>query len=158
MGSQSSILGWRIPWTEEPGRLQSIGTQRDRPNWSNPTVACTHAEVFLIVTTWWGGGGEQHSWHLVGTSQRCCYTRYNAQTRSPTTESGFTMILVLLYDHTDLGRLGAQTQHSAFSLRFPYKSSWCWRLLITHPALLGVHLVLEVYYRAFWQPGYKDVR
>ena len=27
MASQSSILAWRIPWTEEPGRLQSIGSQ-----------------------------------------------------------------------------------------------------------------------------------
>ena len=25
MVTQSSILAWRIPWTEEPGRLQSIG-------------------------------------------------------------------------------------------------------------------------------------
>ena len=24
----SSILAWRIPWTEEPGRLQSVGSQR----------------------------------------------------------------------------------------------------------------------------------
>ena len=24
----SSILGWIIPWTEEPGRLQSMGSQR----------------------------------------------------------------------------------------------------------------------------------
>ena len=28
MASHSSILAWRIPWTEEPGRLQSIGSQR----------------------------------------------------------------------------------------------------------------------------------
>ena len=28
MGTHSSILAWRIPWTEEPGRLQSIGLQR----------------------------------------------------------------------------------------------------------------------------------
>ena len=28
MATHSSILGWRIPWTEEPGRLQSIGSQR----------------------------------------------------------------------------------------------------------------------------------
>ena len=27
-GTHSSILAWRIPWTEEPGRLQSIGSQR----------------------------------------------------------------------------------------------------------------------------------
>ena len=28
MASHSSILAWRIPWTEEPGRLQSMGSQR----------------------------------------------------------------------------------------------------------------------------------
>ena len=27
--TQSSVLAWRIPWTEEPGGLQSMGTQRD---------------------------------------------------------------------------------------------------------------------------------
>jgi len=30
MATHSSILAWRIPWTEEPGRLQSIGLQRVR--------------------------------------------------------------------------------------------------------------------------------
>ena len=28
MATHSSILAWRIPWTEEPGGLQSIGSQR----------------------------------------------------------------------------------------------------------------------------------
>ena len=28
MAIHSSILAWRIPWTEEPGRLQSMGSQR----------------------------------------------------------------------------------------------------------------------------------
>ena len=28
MAAHSSILTWRIPWTEEPGGLQSIGSQR----------------------------------------------------------------------------------------------------------------------------------
>ena len=28
MANHSSILAWRIPWTEEPGGLQSIGSQR----------------------------------------------------------------------------------------------------------------------------------
>jgi len=28
MAIYSSILSWRIPWTEEPGRLQSMGLQR----------------------------------------------------------------------------------------------------------------------------------
>ena len=30
MSTHSSILAWRIPWTEEPGELQSLGLQRVR--------------------------------------------------------------------------------------------------------------------------------
>ena len=30
MSTQFSILAWKIPWTEEPGRLQSLGSQRVR--------------------------------------------------------------------------------------------------------------------------------
>ena len=30
LGTHSSILAWRILWTEEPGRLQSMGSQRVR--------------------------------------------------------------------------------------------------------------------------------
>ena len=30
MATHSSLLAWRIPWTEEPGQLQSIGLHRDR--------------------------------------------------------------------------------------------------------------------------------
>ena len=36
----SNILAWRIPWTEEPCGLQSMGSQRARQDWSNS--ACTH--------------------------------------------------------------------------------------------------------------------
>ena len=28
MGTHPSILAWKIPWTEEPGRLQTMGSQR----------------------------------------------------------------------------------------------------------------------------------
>ena len=28
MATHSSILAWKIPWTEEPGRLHSMGSQR----------------------------------------------------------------------------------------------------------------------------------
>ena len=30
MATHSSVLAWRIPWTEEPGRLRSMGSQRVR--------------------------------------------------------------------------------------------------------------------------------
>ena len=32
MATPSSILAWKIPWTEEPGGLQSMGSQRIRHN------------------------------------------------------------------------------------------------------------------------------
>ena len=35
--THSSILAWRIPWTEEPGRLRSIRLQRVRYNWATNT-------------------------------------------------------------------------------------------------------------------------
>ena len=34
MATHSSILAWRIPWTEEPGGLQSTGSQRVGHNWA----------------------------------------------------------------------------------------------------------------------------
>ena len=35
MATHSSILAWEIPWTEEPGRLQSMGLQKGRTCLSN---------------------------------------------------------------------------------------------------------------------------
>ena len=40
----SSILAWRIPWTEEPGGLQSMGLQTVGHNWATNTFTC----YFLI--------------------------------------------------------------------------------------------------------------
>ena len=34
MATHSSILAWKIPWTEEPGRLPSMGSQRVRHDWA----------------------------------------------------------------------------------------------------------------------------
>ena len=37
MATHSNILAWTIPWTEEPGKLQSIGSQRIRHDWATNT-------------------------------------------------------------------------------------------------------------------------
>ena len=34
MTTHSSILAWRIPWTEKPGGLQSMGSQRVGHDWA----------------------------------------------------------------------------------------------------------------------------
>ena len=40
MAAHSSILTWRIPWTEEPGGLESMGSQRVRHSCRD--LACTN--------------------------------------------------------------------------------------------------------------------
>ena len=43
-----SILAWRIPWTEEPGGLLSMGSQRVRHNWSD--IVCT--DKYICLCQW----------------------------------------------------------------------------------------------------------
>ena len=40
MATHSSVLAWRIPWTENPGELQSMGSQSW--TWLKENLACTH--------------------------------------------------------------------------------------------------------------------
>ena len=40
MATHSGIVAWRIPWTEEPGGLQSMGSQKVRHNWATNTLLC----------------------------------------------------------------------------------------------------------------------
>ena len=49
LATHSSILAWRIPWTEEPGRLQSMGLQRVGRDWVTNRPDCRKAFFFLFV-------------------------------------------------------------------------------------------------------------
>ena len=49
MADFSSILAWRIPWTEEPGRLQSIGSQRVGHNWSNWAIIILASQMVQVI-------------------------------------------------------------------------------------------------------------
>ena len=49
MATLSSILAWKIPWTEEPGRLQSIGSQRVGHDWATSLTHFTPRPR----QTWW---------------------------------------------------------------------------------------------------------
>ena len=44
MATHYSILAWEIPWTEEPGRLQSMGVTKE----SDTTEATKHTSMCLI--------------------------------------------------------------------------------------------------------------
>ena len=47
MAAHSRIFAWRMPWTEEPGRLQSIGSQRVGHNRSS--LAQRHFEICIAI-------------------------------------------------------------------------------------------------------------
>ena len=70
MAPYSSTLAWKIPWTEEPGRLQSMGSRRVRHDW------VTSLSLFTLMhwrRQWQRTPvllpGESHRWRsLVGCS------------------------------------------------------------------------------------------
>ena len=51
MATHSSVLAWRIPRTEEPGGLQSMGSHRVRHDWSS--LAHVHHSLFFISPVEW---------------------------------------------------------------------------------------------------------
>ena len=51
MATHSSVLAWRIPWTEEPGGLPSIGSHRVGHDWSD--LAAAAATKSQIIQTMW---------------------------------------------------------------------------------------------------------
>ena len=69
MATHSSTLAWKIPWTEEPGRLQSLRLRRVGHDWSDLAVAAAdgwkseHVVVcFEIQDCFWGKGLIQGHW------------------------------------------------------------------------------------------------
>ena len=49
MATYSNILAWRIPWTEKPSRLQSMGSQRVRHDWAtSPYHLNTNKRVLFL--------------------------------------------------------------------------------------------------------------
>ena len=70
MATHSSTLAWKIPWAEEPGRLQSMGSRRVRHDWTTSLSLFTfmhwrrqwHPTPVLLP-------GKSHGWRsLVGCS------------------------------------------------------------------------------------------
>ena len=50
MATHSSLLAWRIPWTEESGRPQSMGSQRVRDDWVTFTFKVNGLQLYPCLT------------------------------------------------------------------------------------------------------------
>ena len=62
MATHSSILAWRIPWTEEPGGLLSLGSHRVGHDWSDLT--CIHVLEKEMATH-----SSILAWRIPGTGE-----------------------------------------------------------------------------------------
>ena len=73
MATHASILSWRIPWTEEPGGLQSMGMQRVGHDWVTNTnththivtvlfCCCCHCSSCAMQLSWYSSLVEAHTW------------------------------------------------------------------------------------------------
>ena len=73
MATHSSILGWRISWTEKPGRLPSMGSQRIRHDWIN--LACRHIDEIQIYNL--NGNTEETQGHITLFSSKHVPAQYH---------------------------------------------------------------------------------
>ena len=106
MSTHSSILTWRIPWTEGPGGLQSVVSHRVGHNWSD--LASTHASCKVIFKgqyTSFNIGGEIKGW------------------KGKASEHSFQMSLD--YRH-------AFTETHAFNMNWGYSASLSFRKPVEH--------------------------
>ena len=52
MATHSSTLAWKLPWTEEPGRLQSMGSLSVGHDWSDSAAAEAAAKYRGVTSNW----------------------------------------------------------------------------------------------------------
>ena len=72
MAPHSSTLAWKIPWTEEPGRLQSMGSLRVRHDWATSLhfhFSCAY-RTFTKITNIYHMLLNNHQQENVGTHQK----------------------------------------------------------------------------------------
>ena len=88
----SSILAWRIPWTEEPGKLQSMGSQRLGHNWATKHTTASSVyltEGWIVLVKWWIRNAPctwEGCWtrtYMRTHTHSCTYTRPHAEVWPP---------------------------------------------------------------------------
>ena len=128
VATHSSILAWRIPWTEEPGRLESTGSQRVRYDWATSLSLCLKCSLgisnFLEEIS-----GLSHSIVFLPCTDHCGRLSYLSLLFIGTLHSNgyifpFLLCLLLLF----LSQLFVRPPQTAILL-FCISFSWGWSFL-----------------------------
>ena len=107
MATHSSILAWEIPWTEEPGGLQSRGSQKIRQDW-------VHSHAHIQVS--WKGFPDLSGWGISATYRSPPY--WVSFFLVPDTMAGVHVFMQLFNTSLD-------------SLEAPQRQAWEWPPLTT---------------------------
>ena len=86
MVTHSSILAWRIPWTEKPGRLQSKGSQRVGHDWA---TSLTHSLTHSLNHSVRGESRLRTTWG------NCIYCAHLCRTHG----MSYMVIIYLIWEH-----------------------------------------------------------
>ena len=133
MATHSSTLAWKIPWTEEPGRLQSMGSLRVRHDWATSLSVFTlmhwrrkwqPTPVFLPGESqgrgaWWAA--------IYGVAQSRTRLKWLSSSSSKQREQSFKNLERYETKHSWLVILGAQGTHPSSTTHSIYVtiSSFC---------------------------------
>ena len=80
MAPHCSTLAWKIPWTEEPGGLESMGSQKLRPNW---VMKHSHATAYTPMKTI-----LKHTFNIKKRWQECKEELYKKDFHDPDNHNG----------------------------------------------------------------------
>ena len=90
MATHSSILAWKIPWTEEPGKLQFMGSQKNQTGLGDqPITTCVFYLICSLSLIWYrllfteekkvaGVRKGKHPWEVKGWFGKSLSTQHPA--------------------------------------------------------------------------------
>ena len=96
MATHSSILAWKVQWTEEPGGLQSLGSQRAGHGWAH-----WHSSAFQLPKFW----------------QLCILLSPPCSSKSSAFQKDFVVILVWSQEGTN-GNMGIQSTIKYYTSKY----------------------------------------
>ena len=77
MATHSSILAWRIPWREEPGRLQFLGSQRVGHDWATSlSLSLWFIHFYYGIVSFIC---KYHAFYYLWTFRSCNFWRYHEE-------------------------------------------------------------------------------
>ena len=104
MATHSSILAWKIPWMEDPGRLQSMGSQRVRRDWATShththtnLLSCLVFCISFLLTTSLKGDNKPYPSHLTPRETEARRAESELHWEYPETESNSKMKVMFYF-------------------------------------------------------------